>query len=162
MEPRILVVLIDGEPEDAALVSRAREYADAKDCSVTLLQVVPEVTRGRIAGGVVILPWQIMQAMEAEAKYQLESLRARFLRGRAHPNTKLVRFGRVHDEVAAVIDGVRTAGARALFLEVGADNPPARALYEAMGFRVIGARAAYYRRGDGPPADALIMRLSLK
>jgi len=105
MEPRILVVLIDGEPDDAALVSRAREYADAKDCSVTLLQVVPEVTRARTAGGVVILPWQIMQAMEAEAKYQLESLRARFLRGRAHPNTKLVRFGRVHDEVAAVIDG---------------------------------------------------------
>src|ERR1700704_1086185 len=63
--------------------------------------------------------------------------------------------------LAAVIDGVRAAGARALFLEVGADNPPARALYEAMGFRVIGARAAYYRRGDGPPADALIMRLSL-
>jgi hypothetical protein len=27
---------------------------------------------------------------------------------------------------------------------------------------VIGTRAAYYRRGDGPPADALIMRLSLK
>jgi nucleotide-binding universal stress UspA family protein len=104
MEPRTLVVLIDGEPDDAALVSRAREYADAKDCSVTLLQVVPEVTRARAAGGVVILPWQIMQTMEAEAKYQLESLRARFLRGRAHPNTKLVRFGRVHEELATVID----------------------------------------------------------
>jgi nucleotide-binding universal stress UspA family protein len=105
MEPRTLVVLIDGEPEDAALVSRAREYADAKDCSVTLLHVVPELTSARTAGGVVILPWQIMQAMEAEAKYQLENLRARFLRGRAHPNTKLVRFGRVHEEVATVIDG---------------------------------------------------------
>ena len=64
--------------------------------------------------------------------------------------------------LTAVIDHVREAGARTLFLEVGADNPPARALYEAMGFRVIGTRAAYYRRGDGPPADALIMRLSLK
>jgi hypothetical protein len=30
-----------------------------------------------------------------------------------------------------------------------------------MGFRVVGARAGYYRRGDGPPADALILRLSL-
>jgi len=63
--------------------------------------------------------------------------------------------------LTAVIDHVREAGARALFLEVGADNPPARALYEAMGFRVIGTRTAYYRRGDGPPADALIMRLTL-
>jgi hypothetical protein len=26
---------------------------------------------------------------------------------------------------------------------------------------VIGTRPAYYRRGEGPPADALIMRLSL-
>ena len=60
-----------------------------------------------------------------------------------------------------VIEGAREAGARTLFLEVGADNPPARALYEAMGFRVIGGRAAYYRRGEGPAADALIMRLSL-
>jgi [ribosomal protein S18]-alanine N-acetyltransferase len=63
--------------------------------------------------------------------------------------------------LTAVIDHARQAGARALFLEVGADNPPARALYEAMGFRVVGTRTAYYRRGDGPPADALIMRLSL-
>jgi ribosomal-protein-alanine N-acetyltransferase len=63
--------------------------------------------------------------------------------------------------LTAVIDHAREAGARALFLEVGADNPPARALYEANGFRVVGTRTAYYRRGDGPPADALIMRLSL-
>ena len=63
--------------------------------------------------------------------------------------------------LAAVIDRVREAGAQTLFLEVGADNPPARALYEAIGFRVVGTRPAYYRRGEGPPADALIMRLSL-
>ena len=63
--------------------------------------------------------------------------------------------------LTAVIDHVREAGARALFLEVGADNPPARALYEAMGFRAIGTRTAYYRRGDGPLVDALVMRLSL-
>ena len=63
--------------------------------------------------------------------------------------------------LTAVIEGAREAGARTLFLEVGADNPPARALYEAMGFRVVGRRAAYYRRGEGPAADALVMRLSL-
>ena len=63
--------------------------------------------------------------------------------------------------LTVVIEGARKAGARTLFLEVGADNPPARALYETMGFRLIGRRAAYYRRGEGPAADALIMRLSL-
>ena len=104
MEPRTLVVLIDGEPDDAALVGRAREYADTKDCSVTLVRVVPEVTRARIDGGAVILPWQVMQAMEADAQVELEKLRARFLRGRVHPNAKLVRFGRVHEELASLID----------------------------------------------------------
>lgn len=104
MEPRTLVVLIDGDPDDAALVSRAREYADVKNCSVMLLRVVPEVTRARTDHGVVILPWQIMQAMEDDAKFELERLRTRFLRGRAHPNTKLVRFGRAHEELASVID----------------------------------------------------------
>jgi [ribosomal protein S18]-alanine N-acetyltransferase len=63
--------------------------------------------------------------------------------------------------LTAVIDHAREAGAGALFLEVGADNPPARALYEAMGFRAIGTRTSYYRRGDGPLVDALVMRLSL-
>jgi [ribosomal protein S18]-alanine N-acetyltransferase len=63
--------------------------------------------------------------------------------------------------LTAVIDRVREAGAQTLFLEVGADNPAAQALYETLGFQVIGTRTAYYRRGEGPPADALIMRLSL-
>ena len=63
--------------------------------------------------------------------------------------------------LAAVVDRVRSAGARSLFLEVGADNPAARALYEAAGFAPVGRRAAYYQRGDGPPADALVMRLTL-
>jgi ribosomal-protein-alanine N-acetyltransferase len=63
--------------------------------------------------------------------------------------------------MAAVIDRLREAGARTLFLEVGADNPPARALYEGLGFREVATRPAYYRRGTGPPADALVMRLDL-
>ena len=64
--------------------------------------------------------------------------------------------------LTAMIDCVREAGARTLFLEVGADNPAARALYEAMAFQTIGKRSAYYRRGEGPPADAVVMRLNLK
>ena len=103
MEPGALVVLIDGEPADAALVGRAREYADAKGCPVTLVRVLPEVTKARADNGVVILPWQIMQLMESNAKFELEKLRLRFLRGREHPNAKLVRFGRVVDEIASVV-----------------------------------------------------------
>lgn len=61
----------------------------------------------------------------------------------------------------SVIDHVREAGARTLFLEVGVDNPAARSLYGAEGFRAVGSRRAYYRRGDGPPADGMVMRLTI-
>lgn len=61
----------------------------------------------------------------------------------------------------AVIDRSRAAGAAALFLEVGADNPAACSLYARTGFRIVGRRAGYYRRGDRAPADALVMRLVL-
>ena len=61
----------------------------------------------------------------------------------------------------AVIDGARAAGARSLFLEVGADNPAALALYGQAGFQAVGHRRAYYRRGEGSPADAVVMRLTL-
>jgi len=109
MDPRTLVVLIDGEPADAALVGKAREYADAKGCSVTLLRVLPEVTRARSDNGVVILPWQTMQLMEGNAKFELEKLRARFLRGREYSNTKLVRFGNVFEELATVVEVERAS-----------------------------------------------------
>ncbi len=48
-------------------------------------------------------------------------------------------------------------GATRGFLEVGADNPAALALYRASGWRCVGRRPKYYRRG----ADALLMRLDL-
>ena len=71
------------------------------------------------------------------------------------------RKGLARRLLAAVIGHVRNAGARTLFLEVGVDNPAARSLYEALGFRAVGERRAYYQRGQGPPADGLIMRLTL-
>jgi ribosomal-protein-alanine N-acetyltransferase len=64
--------------------------------------------------------------------------------------------------LAAVIAHVQAEGATALFLEVGADNPAARSLYEQNGFRTVGRRAAYYQRGDGPAADALVMRRDVR
>lgn len=54
-----------------------------------------------------------------------------------------------------------SAGVSTLFLEVEDGNLPARALYEAHGFSVIGKRPGYYRRPDGSSALALVMRLSL-
>ena len=63
--------------------------------------------------------------------------------------------------LAAALDHVRAAGARTLFLEVAADNPGARTLYEGAGFRDVGSRPAYFRRGDRPAVDAFIMRLDL-
>src|SRR5262245_61588705 len=44
------------------------------------------------------------------------------------------RRGGARQLLAAVIDHVRGKGARALFLEVGVDNPAARRLYESKGF----------------------------
>lgn len=53
------------------------------------------------------------------------------------------------------------AGARSLFLEVAEDNAAAVALYQACGFRPAGRRRGYYRRGEGPAADALILARDL-
>ncbi|MCG8547273.1 MAG: GNAT family N-acetyltransferase [Alphaproteobacteria bacterium] len=52
----------------------------------------------------------------------------------------------------------RRAGAAAIFLEVGEDNPAAIALYRAAGFDQVGRRPGYYRRKDAGRIAALIMR----
>jgi ribosomal-protein-alanine N-acetyltransferase len=59
-----------------------------------------------------------------------------------------------------VIRQTRRHGAQRLFLEVGVDNPPARALYLQAGFTEVGRRLAYYQRPTGF-ADALVLRLTL-
>jgi CRP-like cAMP-binding protein len=98
-----LFVLTDGESGDAAIARSARVYADEKECSVTLLRILPEVTRAfRTDRGALILPWQAMQVMKAAAKFDLDRLREQFLAGRALPTKTLVRFGDVVDEVASV------------------------------------------------------------
>lgn len=95
-------MLIDGEPGDATLVRAGREYADAYGCSITLLRVLPEVTRAsRTDRGALILPWQAMQLMKAGAKFDLEQLKERYLDDRALPTKSVVRFGDVIDEVAS-------------------------------------------------------------
>ena len=56
----------------------------------------------------------------------------------------------------AVISRTTHLQATSLFLEVGADNPAALALYAGLGFTRVGMRKAYYNGGD-----ALVLRLSL-
>lgn len=53
------------------------------------------------------------------------------------------------------------AGARSCFLEVAADNGPARRLYDRLGFRKVGLRPRYYRAPDGTARDAIIMACDL-
>ncbi len=53
------------------------------------------------------------------------------------------------------------AGAARLFLEVGANNAAARALYADLGFREAGLRKGYYRAAGAAPEDALILSLPL-
>jgi ribosomal-protein-alanine N-acetyltransferase len=52
-------------------------------------------------------------------------------------------------------------GARAVFLEVGEDNVPARRLYARAGFREVGRRDAYYRDDAGKTTAALVLRRDL-
>ena len=63
--------------------------------------------------------------------------------------------------LAAVTAHARAAGACSLFLEVGADNPAALSLYGQAAFQAIGSRKAYYQRGGGAAADAIVMSLAL-
>jgi ribosomal-protein-alanine N-acetyltransferase len=70
------------------------------------------------------------------------------------------RRGAARAMLVAVIDRALQQGARALFLEVGVDNPAARSLYAQMGFETVGRRPGYYQRPAGV-ADALVMRLRL-
>jgi len=53
------------------------------------------------------------------------------------------------------------AGARAIFLEVAADNTAALALYDSQGFIQVGERPGYYARPGDSAATALVWRLDL-
>lgn len=57
-----------------------------------------------------------------------------------------------------LIDEARARGARELFLEVRADNPGARHLYETLGFVELGVRKGYYKPDN---VDAIVMRLTI-
>ncbi len=52
-------------------------------------------------------------------------------------------------------------GVRTIFLEVEENNRPARRLYDASGFVVVGRRERYYKQADGEHLNALLMRRDL-
>ena len=52
-------------------------------------------------------------------------------------------------------------GVRAVFLEVGADNAPALALYDRLGFEQVGQRERYYGSGVALDSTALVLRREL-
>ena len=57
-----------------------------------------------------------------------------------------------------LIAEARERGAREVFLEVRADNPNAKALYDELGFEAIAVRPRYYQPDD---VDAVVMRLTI-
>ena len=59
--------------------------------------------------------------------------------------------------LGSVCEEALQRGAQCIFLEVGADNTAARALYAAQGFAQISRRLNYYRRTAGL-VDALVLR----
>jgi ribosomal-protein-alanine N-acetyltransferase len=60
----------------------------------------------------------------------------------------------------AAIARAQELGAQSVFLEVGADNPSALALYAGLGFAKVGTRKGYYASASGG-SDALVLRLPL-
>ena len=52
-------------------------------------------------------------------------------------------------------------GAKNCFLEVGAENTAARALYQQCGYAEQGLRKAYYRKMNGTREDALVLAKTL-
>lgn len=65
------------------------------------------------------------------------------------------RQGIAYRLVDALIVQLKQKGVRMLLLEVRVSNEPARALYEDLGFTVVGKRPGYY---SNPKEDALILR----
>lgn len=71
------------------------------------------------------------------------------------------RQGRGRAALAAFEQDAIGRGAVSVFLEVAAENAPARGLYVVCGYVESGRRKGYYRRADGSRDDALLMTKAL-
>ena len=59
------------------------------------------------------------------------------------------------------LNQARTHGATVMFLDVGAGNSPAIALYKRFGFAQVGSRPGYYTKAGAAPEDALVFRVDI-
>lgn len=71
------------------------------------------------------------------------------------------RLGLGRKLVARFLYQARLRAAETAFLEVAADNAPARALYLASGFTESGRRKNYYENPQGGRTDALLMQRAI-
>ena len=71
------------------------------------------------------------------------------------------RLGLGRKLLARFLYQARLRAAETAFLEVAADNAPARALYLASGFTESGRRKNYYQNPQGGRIDALVMRRAI-
>ena len=71
------------------------------------------------------------------------------------------RAGVGRDLLRAHVGAVAATGAAALFLEVDESNSAALALYARELFVKVGERRGYYKKPDGKPAAAWVMRRAL-
>lgn len=71
------------------------------------------------------------------------------------------RHGLARKLVEALVRAARKSEVKKLFLEVGAENAPALALYTKVGFQKAAERKGYYVRPGKPAEDAIVMVMQL-
>jgi [ribosomal protein S18]-alanine N-acetyltransferase len=103
--------------------------------------VIVRASDGRIAG--YIIYWLIREDV------QINNVAV-------HPDFRGKGLGKA--ALKFVLKDVQDKGAAFVTLEVRPSNTPARALYEKLGFKVLGTRKGYY---TNPFEDALVMGLAL-
>ncbi len=105
-------------------------------------------------------------AIEAKDEHLAGFVLSRVAAGEAEILTLAVapewrRRGIATNLLAPHLSGLAAIQVTRLFLEVGAENTAARALYANFGFAEVGERKAYYRTTGAEMAGALVMRRDL-
>jgi ribosomal-protein-alanine N-acetyltransferase len=139
----------DGDLADLARLHEA-SFAQAWD---------ERALKGLIASGAVALVAEELKRIAGFILFRTAADEAEILTVAVAPDCRRAGMGRALVEGAA-----RTAagaGATRLFLEVGAGNVAARALYAGLGFTKTAERKGYYRVAGREPEDALVLSVPL-
>jgi tRNA threonylcarbamoyladenosine biosynthesis protein TsaB len=140
---RELVTPFDGAAADLAILHAAAFAKPWDEAAITNLLAGPGVFAFAAPSGFVLV-----RAAANEAEILTLAVK---------PSARGRGLGRALMQAAAA--RAATLGAEHLFLEVGADNPAALALYTGMGFARVGARKGYYESGS--QGDALVFKAAL-